>query len=217
MKSRAKAVNPEGLIRHNIRVWQDSGYSDWHIATSLMNPRLKTPEEFNYWGLAYNPPDGSALLLLEPACKARKRESLARLHDALDRAIAGTRSIARERLCRMAHIGNGTFQQLCIEYPDVHQKWAQLKALNRNRITDRGQRFIRIGQARRRKLEDAAKVLDQAIADGKPVTMEHLSLAVGQYSSWFQQLCRDGCRPALALRERMDEHNHNIRYSRKSA
>ena len=217
MRSKAKAINPEGLIRHNIRVWQESGYPDWHIATSLMDPRLKTPEDFKYWGLAYNPPDGSALSLLEPACKARKREALARLQDALDQAIAGDKPVTRDQLCRMARIGSSSFQCLCVEYRAVFQKWAQLKALNRNRITDRGQRFIRIGQARRRKLEDAARVLDQAIADGKAVTMEQLSLAVGQYSSWFQQLCRDGCRPALTLRERMDEHNHSLRYSRKSA
>lgn len=211
MKSKAEVINPEGLIRHNIEIWRNSGYLDWHIGTVLIRPRLKTPEDFRYWGLQWNPPDGSALSPPEPKHRANKRESLARLHDALDRGIAGNVYVSRERLCRMAQVGNGTFQILCVEYPEVHRKWSQLKRLNSDRTTADRRRFVQIGQARRGKLDQAAAIVDRAIAEGVPVTMQQVSRDVEQYRTWLQQLCRDRCHPALALRDRMDEHNDSLR------
>lgn len=215
MKNKYGVLNPDQIVKSNIEKWRGQGHSDWHIGTAMMKPRLKTEEQFASWGLQWSPPDGSAFAPPTPKRELNRQDMLARLHEALDRAIAGDKSVSRAQICRIAHIGNSTFQKLCVEYPDTHKKWAQLSALNRSRVGNKGKRFIQIGQARRRKLDDAAKVIDQAIAEMRPITMEELSLAVGQYSSWFQQLCRDRCHPAIALRKRMDAHNVNARYAQK--
>lgn len=154
MKNSARiATDIDGFIYHNIGIWRDNGYSDWHIGSVLMRPRLKTQEDFERWGLAWDPPDKSALAPPTPKHVSNRQESLARLHQALERAIAGDSYISRERLCQTARVGHGTFQTLCIEYPEVHRKWSTLKRLNRDRTTEEGRDFV----TRRRQQQSASQ------------------------------------------------------------
>ena len=71
-KNRYGVIDPEAMLRGNIQMWRNQGHSDWHIGKVLMHPRLKTPEQFAYWGLTWNPPDGSALSPPDTAHMVRK-------------------------------------------------------------------------------------------------------------------------------------------------
>jgi len=213
-KAQQDIPNPEAVTRHNIGVWRDMGYTDWQIGTALIRPRLATPQDFKYWGLRWSAPPPLAAVQDE---KPPVDDRLTRLSDALDSAISGTIEVTLKTICRRAHIGSETFQKLCVEYPHLYGKWEEVKRLNRQRGSHAAKEFLRIGRARAEKLEEAKALVDQAIADGTPLSFSELGRSIGRTRRWLQILCADGYPAAHRLRDRLEAHNAQIKKQKQSA
>lgn len=201
--------NAESFMRHNISVWREAGYPDWQIGKVLMRPRLSTPKEFAYWGLRWSQPP-SLSIVLDPKDAKDKR-----LGHVLDQAIAGSLPVSRSCLCRRAGLGSDTFKNLCIEFPALYEKWEQLKELNRARGAHEPRRiqFLQLSKARAEKLDEAFLLLDKAIEDGTPTSLTKLSLGIGRSRNWLQMICHEGYSSALRLRQRLADHNAQVKQS----
>ena len=211
-KQDACIPNPEAITRHNIGVWRDMGYGDWQIGNALMKPRLSTRKEFQYWGLQWSKPP-----VVEAPKEKPQDDRLARLDAALDSAISGHIEVPLKTVCRRATIGADTFQRLCVEYPYIYAKWEEVKRLNRERGSCAAKEFLRISRARAAKLEEAKALVDQAIANGQPLSFSKLGRGIGRTRGWLQSLCTDGYPAAKDLRERLEAHNKHCKQTKQSA
>jgi predicted transcriptional regulator len=209
--ARSKLVpiaDPEAFIRHNIRVWQDMGYQDWQIGNALMNPRLKTIEDFGYWGLRWSPPPSMVIPSFEDISPDTRH---LRLASVLEDAIEGTVAVSRSELCRRAVIGSDTFKQICIDHPDIYAQWEAMKRLNRERRTDNCLTFLKTQRERREQLDLAAAILDRAIERQQHISMTELSITVGRSRSWLHYLCKGGNQTAQRLRDRLKAHCRQLK------
>lgn len=200
--------NPEATLRYNIRVWRELGYQDWQIGNALMDPRLKTPEEFAYWGLRWSPPPSMVIPTFEDITPDTRHLRLAAV---LEDAIEGTVAVSRSELCRRAVIGSDTFKQICVDYPAIYAQWEVMKRLNRERRTDNDLAFLKTQRERREQLELASAILDRAIERQQHISMTELSVTIGRSRSWLHYLCKGGNQTAQRLRDRLKEHCRQIR------
>ena len=178
--------NTEAILRHNVAVLQRNGMPAIAIAGTLKVPAAKLAE----MGVTVAKPRGINI----PVALA-----------AIEAAISSPEMVPISEVAENLGIGRTTLSDLSIltEFADALDR---LRAKNQH-----------CGQERRKekviaRLAYMSRLLDEHIASGHGcISITDLCAELGLSASWLSQRCSKGNTEALALRDRIKNHNQQVR------
>jgi hypothetical protein len=187
--------DPKAFVLHNIAAWRKAGYSDDTIGFSMIQPALKTKEQFEAYGLAWVDRDVPNM----------DRADVQALKQVLNRCIKQVQDTGKPIIQNAEMLEAGLsihrVNALLDKYPDLKELRQELSRLNKTASIRRRGRLIL--DEHKRALRDASDWADAQIASGHVPLLYEVCAHVDRCPTWITSACLRGVPEAIKLRDRI--------------